>query len=159
MEIETRRIKRGYESALSEFWVNGILRGYIPEDTDRLLSADMPLEIIQAEKIYGRTAIPYSIKGKPYIVGLTVSKKFGNVLWPELLNVPGYGGIRPHKGNFVIQTDGCQMPGETFDQDKLGYFRVWNSAKVFDPFKVELVAALHAGEICTWAITNGYKFR
>lgn len=57
-------------------------------------------------KIYGLTAIP---RGS-YEVIVNYSQHFGKYL-PELLNVPGYTGIRIHAGNTGADTDGCILVG------------------------------------------------
>jgi hypothetical protein len=54
------------------------------------------------EKIFGKTAIP---TGK-YEVVLSMSNRFKKLL-PELLNVPGFAGVRIHGGNTSDDTDGC----------------------------------------------------
>lgn len=57
-------------------------------------------------KVQGRTAIP---RGR-YRVILTRSPRFKRIL-PELLNVPGYTGIRVHRGNTADHTEGCILVG------------------------------------------------
>lgn len=153
MKIITDRFLQGTESTIGRLIVNDVQRGFILEDQDRGLDSKMSLGTIAMRKVYGRTAIPYGI----YPVGLTVSAKFDNKLWPQLLYVPGYDGIRPHGGNFIKDTLGCQLPGKTYDQDKLGYYRVWESQKIFIPLKLEIETALHSGEQVTWEIKQSYK--
>lgn len=53
-------------------------------------------------KIYGETAIP---EGE-YKVELTMSNHFQRVT-PQILNVPGFEGIRIHGGNTAADTLGC----------------------------------------------------
>jgi len=57
-------------------------------------------------KVPGRTCIP---EGR-YEVRLTWSPKFQKVL-PELVNVPGFTGIRIHAGNTAKDTAGCVLLG------------------------------------------------
>ena len=57
-------------------------------------------------KVPAKTAIP---RGR-YRVVLSRSPKFGRVL-PEVLNVPGYTGIRIHRGNTAEHTEGCPLVG------------------------------------------------
>ena len=153
MEIITERFSRGTESTLSRLVVNGFEVGYVLEDEDKGLRSSMPLTQIKNIKEYGRTAIP---TGK-YEVGLTVSTKFGGKLWPELLNVPGYGGIRPHAGNYVTDTYGCQLIGSSKPaptKDKNGFWRVWDSRTAWGKLKPQIEAALYKGERVTWVIDN-----
>lgn len=156
MEIVTSRIMKGFESTLGLCIVDGIVFGYVLEDQDKLLSSSMPLPAIRAAKVYGRTAIPY---GK-YEVGLTVSTKFGGRLWPELLNVPGYSGIRPHAGNYVKDTLGCQLVGSMTpkpSKDSNGYWRVWDSQKAFSKLHLMIDETLHRGERVTWEVKPNYS--
>lgn len=55
-----------------------------------------------AQKVHGETAIP---AGR-YPVTLSMSNRFKRVT-PEILNVPGFAGIRMHGGNTARDTEGC----------------------------------------------------
>lgn len=57
-------------------------------------------------KVPGETAIP---AGR-YDVKLTLSSRFKAVL-PEVLDVPGFSGIRIHAGNTDKDTEGCLLLG------------------------------------------------
>jgi hypothetical protein len=57
-------------------------------------------------KVDGETCIP---PGR-YRVGLTWSPKFSKVL-PEVLDVPGFTGVRIHAGNTASDTRGCVLIG------------------------------------------------
>src|SRR5262245_45098331 len=69
-------------------------------------------------KIHGQTAIPLGV----YTVVLTLSQRFKVVL-PELLDVPGFAGIRIHAGNVIDDTDGCILVGLTAQQRSIGQSR------------------------------------
>lgn len=58
-------------------------------------------------KVYGETAIPCGTYG----VILSISKRFKRVL-PEILDVPGFTGIRIHSGNTAKNTEGCILVGK-----------------------------------------------
>lgn len=77
------------------------------EDKDRGLSQHMCLYEIGQKKVKGKTAIP---TGR-YRVVLSWSPKFKCIM-PEILNVPGFSGIRIHWGNTELDTDGCPLVGE-----------------------------------------------
>lgn len=92
------------EFTLGQLQANGHLDGYtrlgyICEDADRRLEDG-------GEKIYGKTAIP---RGR-YKVVLSFSRRFKRIM-PELLNVPGFSGVRIHGGNTHHNTDGCPLLG------------------------------------------------
>jgi hypothetical protein len=57
-------------------------------------------------KVHGQTAIP---AGR-YPLVLSFSQRFQTVL-PEVLDVPGFAGIRIHSGNVIDDTDGCLLVG------------------------------------------------
>lgn len=65
------------------------------------------LEFIKANKIHGKTAIPYGT----YEVAWTYSNRFERFM-PELLNVPGFAGIRVHNGNVEADSSGCLLLGK-----------------------------------------------
>lgn len=87
------------------------------EDKDRGLKQAMPLADIQANKVYGETAIP---TGR-YIVRMDiVSPKYNNYDWyrkncqgrmPRLESVKGFSGILIHPGNTALDSYGCILVG------------------------------------------------
>lgn len=93
-------------STIGVLSINGQFECYILEDKDRGLNSTMPLSEIEKMKVYGKTCIPYG----RYEVDWTLSNRF-KVYMPILLKVPGYEGIRIHKGNTEIDSLGCLLPG------------------------------------------------
>lgn len=94
---------------------------YCIEDRDRGLKQDMSLAYIQSVKVYGQTAIPYGM----YKVLITQSPRFSKkagrpVFTPQLLNVPGFEGIRIHPANYASQLEGCVAPGVTMGKNMVG---------------------------------------
>ena len=84
------------DTSLSDRWC------YILEDVIR----EIPGQPVESWKVWGKTAIP---SGR-YALKFTFSPKFHREL-PELLEVPGFDGIRIHPGNASTDTDGCLLPG------------------------------------------------
>lgn len=78
------------------------------EDVDRNLNSSMDLDKIKSIKIKSETAIPTGT----YQIIWSFSNRFQRFM-PELLNVPGFSGIRIHAGNTEADTDGCILLGKT----------------------------------------------
>ena len=85
--------------------IDNVFECYTVEDTDRKMEEDL------TRKVNGKTAIP---KGR-YEVILSMSNRFKKVL-PEVLNVPGFAGIRIHSGNSSVDTEGCIILGSVNDK-------------------------------------------
>lgn len=112
MELITQRDLYSNTETLGEFFIaderkgdlfiNKSFFGYSLEDRVRDINKDGDLNDVGEQKIHSITAIP---AGR-YEVRLTHSPRFKRVL-PEILNVPGFAGIRIHGGNAHINTEGC----------------------------------------------------
>lgn len=76
------------------------------EDRDRGLYQADTLQYINSIKVKHETCIPYGT----YQVIMSFSNKFQKYL-PELLNVPGFEGIRIHSGNSEVDSSGCILLG------------------------------------------------
>ena len=107
MEIVVVRFHKKEKYTIGKMYINGTYFCDTLEDTDRGLTQEMNLDIIDKTKVYGKTAIP---TGR-YRVDLTKSKKFGRVL-PLSYNVKGFEGIRIHRGNTNEDTLGCILVGQ-----------------------------------------------
>jgi hypothetical protein len=70
------------------------------------------------QKVHGLTAIP---RGKYTLVN-SFSNRFQKYL-PEILNVPGFAGIRIHPGNKAEDSEGCILVGTTKGVDFIGNSR------------------------------------
>lgn len=82
--------------------------GYIVEDRDRGLDSRDPATL--ARKVAKETCIPTG----EYVVKTTWSNRFNKPM-PLLHDVPGYRGIRVHRGVSAGWTEGCVMPALTRD--------------------------------------------
>lgn len=90
------------DKRLGNLFANKHFFGYTLEDVVRDLNRDGDLADTGEAKVHSLTAIP---AGR-YEVKLTPSKRFKRIL-PEILNVPGFSGIRIHGGNAHVNTEGC----------------------------------------------------
>jgi hypothetical protein len=83
---------------LGALQIDGAFFCYTLEDASRIDAG--------FRKIYGKSAIPCGT----YKVRLSFSNRF-QYRTPEVLEVPGFTGIRVHPGNRAIDTEGCILPG------------------------------------------------
>ena len=112
MEIKLIRESFGDTFTEGKLLIDDVFECYTVEDTDRKMEEDL------TKKVNGKTAIP---RGR-YEVVLSMSNRFKKVL-PEVLNVPGFTGIRIHAGNSSIDTEGCVILGSVnakVDDDWVG---------------------------------------
>jgi hypothetical protein len=106
MIITSKRYKFGEDFTLSRLAIDGIQFdpcGYVLEDKVREVFG-MPVE---KWKIPSETAIPVG----RYVVKKTMSNRFGKLMW-QLMDVPGYEGVRIHSGNTSHDTEGCLIVGK-----------------------------------------------
>lgn len=102
-------IIRKYRKAdytIGQLYVNGQFKCNTLEDTDRRLYQGQPIADIAKKKIAGQTAIPTGT----YRLQVTESPKFGREL-VEVCDVPGFVGIRIHRGNTAADSAGCVLVG------------------------------------------------
>lgn len=91
---------------LGKMYRNGVKFCETCEDEDRHLEAN------PNAKVKGLTAIP---RGR-YKLTTSFSHRFKKVL-PEVLNVPGFTGVRIHGGNRAEDSEGCVLAGRVRIQD------------------------------------------
>lgn len=92
-----------------KLYIDGVFGFFTLEDEVREVTG----KPVSEWKIPKVTAIP---RGR-YRVVMTKSPRFGRVL-PEILNVPGYVGVRIHRGNLAQHTEGCLLVGNSDGNDK-----------------------------------------
>ena len=100
MYIQLIRESFTSKSTEGKLFCNGEFVCYTLEDKDRFLEEGIN------EKVYGETAIPRGT----YEVVLSRSNRFKKIL-PEVLEVPGYTGVRIHSGNKPEDSEGCILVG------------------------------------------------
>lgn len=118
MELKLPRKIFSEKSVIGDLSIDGKYQCRILEDKDRGLYSHMDIKDIEKLKVYAQTAIPYG----RYEVVITRSNRFSkmaghDVFLPELLNVPGYAGVRIHPGNRPEDSEGCLLTGVTYGTD------------------------------------------
>jgi len=83
------------------------------EPVDRGLKQTDPLDHIQQVKVPAKTAIP---TGR-YQILITYSPEFGTNM-PEVMDVPGFEGVRIHVGNSAKDTKACILLGDYHEGDQ-----------------------------------------
>lgn len=122
MKINLKRHTFTETSTLGDLFLNEQWFCYTLEDPE------------QEVKIPGQTCIP---AGK-YKVSLNHSPRFKRLM-PQVLDVPGFEGIRIHWGNMAGDTEGCILVGYTKGINFIG-----QSKKAFNDLMGNLTKALTA---------------
>lgn len=97
-----RRIEIGEDFTIGDLLIGGAHICWVCEDRVREVEG-VPVE---QWKVKGQTAIPMGT----YQIKRTWSNRF-NATMPQLMDVPGFEGIRIHPGNTAADTEGCLLPG------------------------------------------------
>ena len=105
MNIDIFRIALRSDYTIGRMYINGV---YLCD------TLELPENIA-----LGKPCIPRGT----YAVHLTMSSRFHRIL-PQLMNVPGYEGIRIHPGNTVKDTKGCILVGWNLEKGRLNDSRV-----------------------------------
>lgn len=109
MLIEVQRKWFSPKSTIGEMSVDGVFECFTLEDVIR------PGGL----KVWGETAIPEG----GYDVAINMSSRFKRLM-PQLLNVPGFEGIRIHAGNTDVDTHGCILVGDEHGADFIGHSKI-----------------------------------
>lgn len=125
LKIEIRREIYTGKSTIGRLFLNGEFECYTLEDCARG----------EATKVPGATSIPAGT----YRLAITFSNRFQRQL-PQLLQVPGFEGIRIHPGNTDADTEGCILVGQTQAENFVGKSRL-----AFNQLFAKLQAAAKAG--------------
>lgn len=123
MELLLNRRWKKDTYTIGEFFINGKKFSETCEDKDRGLTNKMSLAEIKSKKIYGKTAIPTGT----YEIKMTYSAKFANRPFAkpyggkvvEIMNVPGYQGVRMHPLNTAEDSLGCVGLGRNLEKGKV----------------------------------------
>jgi hypothetical protein len=104
MEIEVVRDTLTDKSSVGSIYVDGLWHCHSLEDRVR-----------SGPKVQGQTAIPCG----RYEVVIDYSNRFKRLM-PHILEVPGFTGIRIHKGNTDKDVEGCIAVGAIRGRDWVG---------------------------------------
>lgn len=104
MQLILRREVKSDLRTLGTLYVDG-RAFYTCEDTER---GEGNPDTVSEWKVPGKSAIPLGA----YEVQNTYSNRFKKIL-PQLMNVPGFTGVRIHSGNTEADTEGCILVGIT----------------------------------------------
>lgn len=134
MQIKVLRKWYTPNSTIGVVSVNGVKAGFSLEDTKRE----------DGVKVDGKTAIPAG----EYDVIIDYSTRFKKLM-PHIINVPGFVGVRIHKGNTEFDTEGCILVGMNKGVDE-----IYNCQGIFDYIFTSIQYALDHKEPCTIWIIN-----
>jgi len=104
MDIQLKRTRKSKVATFGSIFIDGKFVCYSLEDIVR--KDPNPGTPENEAKVYAETAIPAGT----YKVQITFSQRFQKKL-PILIEVPGFTGIRIHKGNRSKDTMGCILVG------------------------------------------------
>jgi len=133
MELTLTRTNKNDVCTLGDLLIDGQPECHTLEDVVREVAG----ESVSAWKVPGATAIP---TGRFRVV-IDFSNRFQRLM-PHILDVPGFAGIRIHKGNTAADTEGCILLGQV----ESGSTAIAQSTAAFDAFFPKLEAALDAGQ-------------
>ncbi len=102
MLLEVRREPSAHGCTLGSLYIDGGFECFTLEDVVR----EIPGQPVETWKIPAETAIPSGT----YNLAVNLSNRFQKLL-PQLLDVPGFAGVRLHSGNTAADTEGCILVG------------------------------------------------
>lgn len=143
------------KSTVGEYFIGGTRLCYVIEDKDRGLINSMPLDEINKLKVHSLTCIPYT--DKPYEIIISRSNRFSkqasdkagkpvDIFLPEVLNVPGFAGVRIHSGNKPEDSEGCQLPGFNY-QPQINPNYLGDSRSAFAMIQAKIEQALKTEKV------------
>lgn len=125
-------------STIGALFVNKVWQMWTLEDLVR----EIPGRPVAEWKVKSQTAIPLGT----YPLSWSFSQRFQRYT-PEILDVPGFVGIRIHRGNTSADTEGCLLVGYDRADDRIG-----KSTQACDWLDDEVMAAYDSGGQLTISI-------
>lgn len=141
MKLHLLRFHDGDNDTLGLLFINGKFAAFTLEDEKRNV------------KVVGETRIPAGT----YPVKLTYSPKFTPRYGHDMLlidNVPGFTGIRIHKGNTEKDTEGCLLVGDIAVFNASGVSQIQHSGAAYDRVYPIIAGAIRAGEAVTLTVQD-----
>jgi hypothetical protein len=140
MLLEVKRQPSAHGCTIGSLYIDGEFECFTLEDVIR----EVPEEAVEKWKIPDETAIPSGT----YTVVVNMSQRFKKPL-PQLIDVPGFAGVRIHSGNDADDTEGCILVGKT-----RGDAQILQSRVAFNALFPKIKAALDRGETVRIRISN-----
>jgi len=140
MLLEVRREPSANGCTLGSLYVDGEFECFTLEDVVR----EVALQPVALWKIPGETAIPAGT----YQVIVNISNRFQRLL-PQLVDVPGFAGVRIHPGNCAADTEGCILVGR-----RRGVATILESRLAFEALFAKIQAAIGRGEAVQVRMVN-----
>ena len=129
MNLRLDRVEANNQNTFGLWYIDSDFFGFCVEDP------------YHEQKIAGNTRIPAGV----YKVDLTYSPRFKKNMW-ELINVPGFTGIRIHTGNDAEDTEGCLLVGWNADINLQGESKIYRSKEAFGELDKRMMEAHDGGE-------------
>lgn len=128
MKLQVARDTYTAESTEGILSIDGVFECYTLEDAVR----EIPGEPVEQWKIAGATATPQGT----YPLKIDFSNRFQRYAF-HVENVPGFAGIRIHKGNDAADVEGCTAVGiergsNRIEHSKPAYDALWAKLAVSD---------------------------
>ena len=135
MKLRLERFQHDLTCTIGNLFADEQFVCFILEDPVR----EVDRQPVSFWKVKGDTAIPRGT----YVVKLTWSNRFQHFML-QLMDVPGFDGIRIHTGNTNVDTEGCLIPGM-----EVGTESVLKSKVAYDHLLSIVNPVLQAGESIT----------
>ena len=140
MLLEVRRQPTANGSTLGSLYVDDEFECFTLEGPVR----EVPGQPVASWKIPCETAIPCGT----YLLTVNLSNRFQKLL-PQLLDVPGFAGVRIHSGNCSADTEGCILVGR-----RRKAATILESRLAFQSLFAKIQAAIDRGEPVQVRIVN-----
>lgn len=135
-------------------WECFVLEDQVREPSDRPLDTRELANWVLGWKVKGKTAIPSGTYEIRWTQSPKYSKRAGKpVSTLEIMDVPGFSGVRYHPGNIPDHTKACQLPGRLHSP---GAASVQESTLALRALEAKLCPVLERGEKVWITITNDF---